>query len=363
MVDRIVGVSEAMLLSQPVFLDVRAPVEFARGAVPGAVNRPILDDQQRAEIGTLYTEAGHDAAIARGLQLATPAIRKQRLASWCEHARAHPNGYLYCLRGGLRSRTTQAWLRDAGVDYPLIQGGYKALRAQYREALARLCSDSRLIVIAGQTGSGKTELIQSWRHSLDLEARARHRGSAFGATFDAQPSQIDFENRITLDWMLLAAERDAPVLIEAESRLIGRVYVPDALQRAMQHAPCLSLQAPKKERVNRLRSDYVDHALAHFERAGDQAPHASLSEFVTAGLERIRRRLGSQETDRLVAAVPDAVLSLQHNADPSGFDAIIESLLECYYDRLYAHKSCTRAAPIYTGSQTELLEWLSKHTT
>ncbi|MEM6985268.1 MAG: tRNA 2-selenouridine(34) synthase MnmH [Pseudomonadota bacterium] len=356
-----VEVSDALLIAQPTFLDVRAPIEFTRGAVPGAVNLPILDDQQRAEIGTVYTEAGQDAAIARGLELATDDVRSARLASWCAHTTAHPSGYLYCFRGGLRSRTAQRWLHSAGVDYPLVRGGYKALRTHYLGALERLCAAHPLIVVSGKTGSGKTELIHAWQRAIDLEGRAAHRGSAFGGTFSTQPSQINFENRIALDWMLLA-RNDAPVLVEAESQLIGRLYVPDVLQAAMNDAPSVCLVAPLGERIERLRKDYVEHALTHFESAEPDDPYSGLAEFVRANLDRIRRRLGGALTDELKAAVPGAVHNLKYNADPSGFDPIIKTLLERYYDRLYQHKAASRASCARcTGSADDLLDWLGRH--
>ncbi|MEM7379080.1 MAG: tRNA 2-selenouridine(34) synthase MnmH [Pseudomonadota bacterium] len=356
-----VDVTDALLLSQPAFLDVRAPVEFTRGAVPGAVNLPILDDDQRAEVGTVYANAGQDAAIERGLAMATLAVRTQRLAAWTAHARVHPNGFLYCLRGGLRSRTAQAWLSDQHVHYPLVRGGYKALRTHYLAALDRLCDSAPLIVVTGQTGCGKTELITAWNRSLDLEGRARHRGSAFGGTFSTQPGQIDFENRVTLDWLLLAAASDEPVLIEAESQLIGRLFIPVPLQEAMQAASSVALIAPFDARVARLRHDYVDHALAHFRGLDHDDPYAALNRFVVANLERIRRRLGGAQTDELVAAVPGAVHALKTQADTGGFDAVIATLLTRYYDRLYDHKARSRPTEArFTGTHGEILDWLGR---
>ena len=356
-----VDVSDALLLAKPAFMDVRAPVEFQRGAVPGAVNIPILNDAQRDEIGTVYAEAGQDAAIARGLELATPSVREARLARWREHVDTHPDGYLYCFRGGLRSRTTQQWLRESGVHYPLVRGGYKALRSHFLHTIETLSASTALIVVSGATGSGKTELIHAWPRSLDLEGRANHRGSAFGGTFSPQPSQIDFENQLALDWMTLAAERDAPVVVESESQLIGRMFVPQALQDAMQRAPTVQLDAPLSERIARLRADYVDHALGHF-RAQPEAddPWTRLTTHVVDNLKRIQRRLGGETTSRLVTATPHAVAALRRDGDTQGFDAIIQTLLVDYYDKLYQHKADIRAeSVVFTGSHDEVLGWLS----
>lgn len=357
-----VEVTDALLLTHPSFLDLRAPVEFARGAVPGAVNVPILDDAQRAEIGTVYAEAGQDAAIERGLALATPPVRSARLQSWQDHVARHPNGFMYCFRGGLRSRTAQTWLQDAGVDYPLVKGGYKALRRHLLNTLERLAGEGRLIVVSGETGCGKTELIHAWPQSLDLEGCAQHRGSAFGGTFTPQPSQIDFENRVALDWLTRSANSNQPVLIEAESQLIGRLYVPDVLQHAMAAAPSIQLDATQAERIARLRKDYVDHALSHFATSGVENPHTALTEFVVDNLQRIRRRLGAERTDDLAAAVPDAVAALARDGDTAGFDAIIETLLTHYYDKLYQHKAQKRQEPpLFQGNHEAVLQWLREH--
>ncbi len=354
-----VDVTDSLLLSRPAFMDVRAPVEFNRGAVPGAVNLPILDDPQRAEIGTVYAEAGQDAAIARGLELATPAVRGERLEAWQRHTSAHPDGYLYCFRGGLRSRTTQAWLAEAGVKYPLVRGGYKALRNHCLNTLETLGPAQRLIVVSGQTGCGKTDLIHDWHSALDLEGLANHRGSAFGGTFTPQPSQIDFENALALAWLTQRVGGSAPVLIEAESHLIGRLYVPDTVQQAMREAPHVRLIASHSDRIQRLRSDYVDHALAHCQQSAPEDPWGALSNHVSDNLQRIKRRLGGATTDRLVVAVPGAVDALQRAQDPSGFDPIINTLLVDYYDKLYQHKTDQQQSPpVFTGSHSEILAWL-----
>jgi len=120
------GFRELFLDDTPM-MDVRAPVEFAAGAFPAATSLPLLDDAQRHEIGCVYAENGQQAAITRGKELASPAVRAKRMDAWLQHINCHPNGYLYCFRGGLRSHIAQQWLQEAGVEYPLVQGGYKSV--------------------------------------------------------------------------------------------------------------------------------------------------------------------------------------------------------------------------------------------
>ena len=254
---------KTLFSSDIALMDVRAPIEFCAGSFPGATNRPLLDNQQRHVIGTEYAEHGQPAAIELGLRLATVDIRAHRLAYWKQFIAENPHGYLYCFRGGLRSQTTQKWLAEAGIDYPLIEGGYKALRHYLLEQLQRLCEQGNIILLSGATGVGKTELIDGRPSAIDLEGCANHRGSAFGKTFEPQPTQIDWENQIIIDWLRCEARSDLPVLVEAESHLIGRIHLPKVLQEAMARAPILLLQASTEDRAARLYQDYVEHSLEH----------------------------------------------------------------------------------------------------
>ncbi|MBU2099360.1 MAG: tRNA 2-selenouridine(34) synthase MnmH, partial [Gammaproteobacteria bacterium] len=184
-----------LFLNDAPLIDSRAPVEFARGAFPSAVNLPLMTDDERERVGTCYKEQGQHAAIGLGHQLVNGAIKAQRVNAWVNFAEHNPKGYLYCFRGGLRSQICQQWMRDAGCDYPRVIGGYKAMRRFLLEQLDRLCQTQPMLILAGHTGAAKTELLQKMPGAVDLEAIANHRGSAFGKKPDGQPSQIDFENR------------------------------------------------------------------------------------------------------------------------------------------------------------------------
>lgn len=350
-----------LIIGQTALMDVRAPIEFEHGAIPGAVNVPLLDNDQRAAVGTRYKEASQNAAIELGLELATPAIRAKRLDAWSRFTQQHPNGYLYCYRGGLRSNTTQAWLRDAGIHYPLVRGGYKALRRVLIEAFEERLATRTLQVLAGPTGSGKTEVIDAWPVSLDLEGKSLHRGSAFGATFTPQPAQIDWENQITLDWVHLDTYGNIPVLVEDEGHLIGRIHLVPDMHRRMQTASVIVLEAPMQERVARLLDDYVNHALQHFRQQNPENPWALLGDYVSQNLARIRRRLGGLRHDRLQQAVPDAARAMDQQGDPGGFNHIIETLLTDYYDPMYRYQLNGRDAQVlFRGDQSAVLDWLGQ---
>lgn len=342
-------------------LDVRAPVEFSAGAFPGAVNMPLLDDQQRHLIGLEYKANGQPAAIELGMQLATPVVRAQRLEPWQQFVSNNPTGYLYCFRGGLRSKTTQQWLAESGIDYPLIDGGYKALRGyllQQRQALGEL---NNIVLLGGVTGVGKTALIETVSNAIDIEGRANHRGSAFGKTFQPQPAQIDWENQITIDWMRCAARTEDPIVVEAESHLIGHICLPQDLQEAMARAPIVMLEATMEERTERLYQEYVVVSLAHYESINVD-PWDALYASTLENLGRIKKRLGGLRYQNLAALLSSAMTDLQSRNDPSGFHLMIAALLTEYYDPMYQHyQKQNQSRIIKRGNMLEIRAWLLEH--
>lgn len=348
-----------LFLDDTPLLDVRAPVEFARGAFPGAQNLPLLDDRQRELVGTEYKRAGQKAAEALGWRLATPEIRARRLAAWTEFVRTNPEGYLYCFRGGLRSRTVQQLLRDAGIDYPLVKGGYKALRNFLLDELGHNCVQLPLIVIAGHTGAGKTELIRRCPRALDLEAAARHRGSSFGATGEAQPAQIDFENRLSIE-LLKLAQVPGPVFLEDESRLIGRCALPLPLQAAIKYAPRVLVEEPLKARAQRIVRDYVAGALPRFE--SETCPRRALGDELQRNLGRIHKRLGGLRYRQLDEQLQAANRALENGDGEAAYVPLVMALLREYYDGTYEHLMHQRPGRVlFRGGHAEVAEWLAAY--
>jgi tRNA 2-selenouridine synthase len=347
------------LLSGRPLMDVRAPVEFAKGAFPQAHNRPLLDDTQRHAIGLRYAEQGEAAAIELGLELATPAIRQARLAAWQTFIAAHPEGALYCFRGGLRSQTTQQWLAAEGIHYPLIEGGYKALR-RFLLAQFEVClSQAPLLVLAGPTGSGKTELIQQWPHSIDLEGYAHHRGSVFGDTALPQPAQIDWEHAVILQWLRRRTLSAAPVLVEDESRLIGRIFVPEPLQQRLRTSPQIRLTCTQAERIERLRHEFAIPLVTRHLANDPEQGWAQVEAELYLSLQKIRKRLGGVCHDELQRWVPQALMQVRQNQDYTGFDPFIQILLQQYYDPMYDYQMQQQERSVlFTGNAQEISEWL-----
>ena len=357
-----------LFLNDTPLMDVRAPVEFIKGAFPGSTNIPLLDDQQRQLIGTRYKTHGEDAAIELGWELATPAVQAARQAAWREFIQRHPNAYLYCFRGGLRSRLSQQLLRDAGIELPLVQGGYKALRRFLIDELDHQSATAPLALVSGRTGSGKTLVIEALTaqgRAVDLEGLAKHRGSAFGGRLDPQPSQIGFENAVSIDIMKARQRHQgAPIFLEDEGRLIGRNALPEHLRSAMQRAPLAILETPLQERIDIAVSDYVTDALpayrAHF---GDAAGIDAFREQLLGNLARIRKRLGGERHQRLHQEFSAALDELVANADASGFRSGIELLLTDYYDPMYDFQQTQREGrAIFRGDRDELIHWAARST-
>ena len=240
-----------------VVIDARSPSEFALDHIPGAINCPVLDDEERRIVGTIYKQQGaFEARRVGGAMVAANLARhlKERFAD--QPADWKP--LVYCWRGGLRSGSMVAWWRLVGWDAQQLAGGYKRFRQQVVASLAELAPRLRLQVMCGPTGSAKTRLLHALAEQgaqvLDLEGLACHKGSLLGAVpGQPQPSQKAFET--ALYTAIRRFDLSQPVWVEAESRKIGRMALPQALVDRMRSAPCLELQAPLTERQDFLLRD------------------------------------------------------------------------------------------------------------
>ena len=247
---------------QPAFgavIDARSPGEYAEDHLPGAVNWPVLDDDERRLVGTDYRQVSAFEAQKRGA-----ALVARNIAAHIErHVMAQPKGWqplVYCARGGKRSASMAWFLDQMGFRTHVVVGGYKAFRAVVRDELDSQPQRLAFVVLCGRTGSGKTRLLHvlaaAGAQVLDLEGLARHRGSVLGlAPGDVQPSQKAFETAL---WHALHGYKPAlPVFVESESRRIGQLRVPEALiARMRKHGQCLRIEMPDAGRVALLLGDY-----------------------------------------------------------------------------------------------------------
>lgn len=356
-----------LFLSDTPLLDVRAPVEFGRGAFPTAVNLPLMDDREREQVGLRYKEQGQQAAIALGTQLVSGPVKAGRIAAWAEFARAHPQGCLYCFRGGLRSQISQQWLKEeAGIAYPRVLGGYKAMRTYLAEVIRASALTPGHLVLGGLTGSGKTEVLQAVDNAVDLERHANHRGSGFGKRVTPQPAQIDFEHRLAIDLLRKQAGGWRTVVLEDESRLIGANALPLELQEAIQGAPLVWLEAAVDERIERILHDYVIELRAEFAATHGADGDALFSRRLQDSLNAISRRLGGERHARLLGLMRAALERQLQTGDCDGHRAWIAALLQEYYDPLYARHMKEKAARIVfrgeAGAVTEYLREQARRT-
>ncbi len=289
-------------------VDVRSPGEYDRAHIPGAVSIPLFDNDERAQVGTKYKNAGKDSAVLLGLTLVGP-----KLADFVKQAKKlNPQNkevLVHCWRGGMRSGSF-GWLLDtAGLTASVLAGGYKAYRNIVLNAFAEPLN---LFVIGGKTGSGKTDILKKLalqgEQIIDLEALAHHKGSTYGAIGQLpQPSTEQFENRLFHTLQTLDTNRR--IWLEDESRNVGSCFIPMPLWQQMQVASVANVDIPKDKRVNRLVAEYagIDHGL------------------LVEATERIRRRLGGKVTKDALDAL------IRHDY------ATVADLTLDYYDKSYSH--------------------------
>ncbi|PCI78839.1 MAG: tRNA 2-selenouridine(34) synthase MnmH [SAR86 cluster bacterium] len=341
-------------------IDVRAPLEFERGAFPNAVNLPLLFDAERHEVGKKFKNSGKDAAIKLGNELVDGESKQERLSNWQKFLQENPSAAVYCFRGGLRSQTVQQWLADLDIDTPLVEGGYKALRRYLINTIEATRQSSQFMIIGGKTGSAKTHLLNALDFSIDLEGLANHRGSAFGRRIQGQPSQIDFENQLAIALLKLPFENAQQLFLEDESRSIGSVSIPKEFHDKMAASPIAMLEESLEARVETIYKDYIYSNFQDFQNDDANAAQANFSEFLLGSLQRIQRRLGGEKFAELHATMKRA---LTHN-DPAESEALhrqwIERLLCDYYDPMYEYQMNKKLERvIYRGSREEFLAWAS----
>jgi len=345
-------------------IDVRAPAEYAKGAFPTAVNLPLMDDAERKAVGITYKEAGQQAAIESGHALVRGKAKAARVEAWRKHADQHPEGYLYCMRGGLRSRISQQWMDEAGTAYPLVKGGYKALRRYLIEATEQLVKAQAFIVVAGRTGVGKTLLLKHMNKSVDLEGMANHRGSSFGRRLGDQPTQINFENQLAIRLLKITDGYVGPIFIEDESRRIGCLELPQALAVKMASSPAVMIDEPMESRIEAILQDYVTDLLPTYQKAFREDGFRAFGEFLLEALHRIRKRLGGERYDQIEALMRAALQHQEKTGGESLHRDWILALLKNYYDPMYDYQLANHSRNIvFRGSRAEVLAWHREHDT
>ena len=292
-------------------IDVRSPAEFAEDHLPGAINLPVLDNEERAKVGTIYVQESPFLARKIGA-----AMVFRSAANHVEQQLSHHEGswrpLVYCWRGGQRSGSFTWLLQQIGWRADVVQGGYQSYRRLVHDFLYNGEIPHRLVALDGYTGTAKTDILQRVEalggQVLDLEGMAHHRGSLLGDYPTPQPSQKAFESRVA--GKLAAMDPTKPVLVEAESSKIGSRIIPPTVWTAMKQAPRIELRAPVAARCRYLQAGYDD---------------------ILSNGEMLRTRLDGLRAHRSNAVV-DGWLELIAAGDKAG---LTEALMIQHYDPAY----------------------------
>ncbi len=350
-----------LFLNDTPMLDVRAPIEFQQGAFPKAENMPLMDDEDRHEVGIRYKQQGQDAAMELGHQRVSGAIKASRINNWLDFICRHPDGVLYCFRGGMRSKISQQWIYEqTGIACPRVKGGYKALRRFLIEQLSETTGRIQPVILGGRTGTGKTILLQKIKHKIDLENIYNHRGSVFGVHATPQPGQIDAENHLSVKLLKLHHQGIKNIVFEDESANIGSRRIPPNLYNLMQQSPIVLLDATDEERVDITFNEYITRALNEYrQQYGAEQGFELWADYLMASINKIRRRLGHTLHKTLQQLMTTALQQHREHNDPSAHKPWIHRLLLDYYDPMYDYQLGKKQDRIiFRGNHEQVLPYL-----
>jgi tRNA 2-selenouridine synthase len=306
-------------------IDLRSPIEFEKGALISSVNIPILDNDERAQVGIEFKLSGQEKAVDLGYRLLKHK-KNSIVDKWKQFILNNPTSYIYCMRGGLRSKIAQSWLKEIGINIPTIQSGYKSLRNTSINILDSVRNDKKKwIILAGRTGTGKTTILNNLECSIDLEKIAQHRGSAFGSLETPQPTMINFENILAYEYI---SHNNKTLLLEDESARIGRVLIPNAWQERMKKSPIILLNAPLEKRINNIFKEYIHLPL------NNGLSTNKLRDKLQSSLFNIHKRLGLNLYTNIKAKINEAF----SKSNEDYHKVWINSLLENYYDPMYDYQ-------------------------
>lgn len=342
-------------------VDVRAPVEFSAGAFPASVNLPILDDEDRHQVGLCYKKRGKEAAFELAAERVSGECKERRIAAWLDFYRQHPDALLYCFRGGMRSKTAQEWLSQAGAENIVrLEGGYKAFRNFLLDTLCPQAVAAQPVILGGRTGTGKTLLLHQLANSIDLEAIANHRGSAFGCHLSPQPTQIDFENRLAYALINHNHQGYNYLILEDEGNHIGARYIPHALVQHFRQDSMVLLECELDERIEITFKEYVVDAQREYDEMYGEEGLSRWLDFLHSRIQRIRKRLGGERLARVSRFVDEAHHRQESTGDCSGHKRWIELLLGEYYDPMYDYQIRKSGRQIlFRGNFSEVREYLT----
>lgn len=353
MIDTVTDCSPAALDAFDAIIDVRSPSEFAEDHLPGAINLPVLSDQERAEVGTLYVQTSRFLARRKGAAFVSRNIG-QHLDGPLSNAPKDFRPLIYCWRGGMRSGAMATVLSQVGWRVALLQGGYKSWRRSVVDAFQPEATIGTIILVDGQAGAGKTLFLKTLSdlggQVLDLEAAAHHRGSIFGAEgfVENQPSQKLFETHLYED--LARFDRKQPIFVEAESSMIGGLHIPQGLWRAMRDASVLYLDVPLDVRTQHILGGYQDIIAIPDQLIGmlqALGPYRSKAQ-IEGWQELVRGGAFAQLTSELLTVHYDPLYAKGRSFRP---DSPVKTLFLSDHSADAVTKAAQQALALYDGPQ------------
>lgn len=342
-------------------IDVRAPVEYCAGSFPMAENFPILDDEDRHQVGICYKQRGKEAAFALAYKRVSGAVKEERVKHWVDFIKKNPDALFYCFRGGMRSKTAQEWYHEAtGKVVPRLEGGYKALRRFLIDAMDPENIPALPVTLAGRTGTGKTELLKKLINAVDLEGLANHRGSTFGSFLSPQPTQIDFENRLASALIKHKEKKFQYLILEDEGSYIGSRYIPQDLADYFRRDSMILLESSLEERIATIHKEYVVFSQQEYiELYGKQDGLAKWLENKQGRVTRIRKRLGGLRYKKVVQLMEESHEKQLQTGSPDTHKLWIELLIRDYYDPMYDYQiEKSGRKTDFKGGFAEVLEYL-----
>lgn len=306
---------ELINMENIIFVDVRSEYEFQKETIPGSINIPILNNDERVEISTIYDAGDHECAKKLAIRYASVKLEDiyMKLLDLSENH----NVCLFCYRESMRSTVLFNIMKSMGLDIYRLKGGYKAYRKYIIENLDKLINSHEYVNIKGYTGVGKTEILNilqnSHKNVLNLEQLANHRGSILGnAGLENQPSQKMFESLL---FDKLKSFDNSPVFVECESSKIGRINIPKSLRQKYNSSHHqVMINCSLQDRIDRIKTDYLKNSDA--------------LEDIKEGISYLSKYIGKNNSSILIDKL-----------DNEDYDSVIETLITKYYDISYAVKS------------------------
>ena len=328
-------IDENKIDGKNILIDVRSPSEYKNATIPGAINIPIFNDEERKIIGTIYVQDSVEKAKKIGIEAASkklPDIYDRVIAL----DKKYNHLIFFCAKGGFRSSSLVSLFSSIGINAFKLDGGYKKYRKYINETLPKAVEGVQFIVLYGNTGTGKTNILKALKNKemdvLDLEGYANHRGSLLGSVgLGEQNSQKQFESLL---YESLKSRKSNIVYVEGESRRIGKVIIPEYIYNKMNNGIHIKIEASMEYRVNNIMKDYV---------------HETDDELISS-LNLLRKHIGDKNIDRFIDMIKE-----------KRYEEVIENLMIKYYDPLYSYKNRDIKAVFYNEDSkkvaNEIISW------